>query len=175
MISDEFLDAINVDTALIDAAEHEFTHPVLKVFLLLSIGTDPEAAYDAAEELASALNQLARDETVAKHRLAQILGRPGRDYQRALFYSVAGRGIYSNAAQLNALVPLLQARRDVWASMTQAGRPVSTQGQSYLAPAGEGPQGTFNPDFELSQIDRDWLDSWKEFDEQDRKQGSWRP
>lgn len=169
MVSDEFLDDVNVDTALEDTAEHAFTHPVLKVMALLSIGTDPLAALDGAEELASAVNQLARDERIAKHRIAEILSRPGCDYQRALFYTLAGRGIYDNSAQLNGLVRLLQARRDMWVTLQECGRKAKTLGVAYAVPEGEGPRGTFDPDFSLSAKDRLSIDGWREMEEEDRQ------
>lgn len=169
MISDEFLDEINVDTALIDASEHEFSGTIERALALLSIGTDPVQGYYAAEEMASAVNLLAHDQQTARHRLAEILSRPGSDYQRALFYALAGRGIYHNSPYLNGLVQLMKARCDMWCELRNAGRAARVAYNAYVVPGGEGPRGQFDPDFELSEIDQAAIGLWDDVAAMERK------
>src|SRR3546814_2058090 len=77
-----------------------------------SIGIDPIAGLRAVIELSSALERIVRGESEGKTQLAAILDRAGDDYQRCLWYTVAGRDPLAVATSFGELEKLMAARAD---------------------------------------------------------------
>src|SRR3546814_1778779 len=67
------------------------------------------------------MNRIVRGEDDGKRRLAEILGRDGDDYQRCLWYSVAGRDPLAVATCFSELEKLMAARASLWVETSRRG------------------------------------------------------
>src|SRR3546814_4642681 len=79
-----------------------------------SIGIDPIAGLRAVIELSTAMERIVRGENDGKAQLASLLGRAGDDYQRCLWYTVAGRAPLAVATSFGELEKLMAARAMLW-------------------------------------------------------------
>ena len=163
MTIDDFMDDIDLDSALEDLAQDCRATTVLRMMALLSIGTDPYKAWAAAAELAAAIGELDRSEAAAKQKIAAILARRGWDYQRGLFYIMAGRGLYANGSELSRLLRLLEARRRILDYALAGGHCPKPTVLAYRDKGGEGPRGTYDAAFDLSDVDLRYIAEWGAF------------
>lgn len=85
---------VNVEFALRDPLCDPATLPTHAALAALSIGVVPKDAYESVAELRQAVNEVYCGMPDARARLTGILGnRCCDDYQRAVYYAVAGRGV----------------------------------------------------------------------------------
>ena len=117
-------------------------------------GGDPMAATQfnhgrQAEELVEAVRLMVGGNPQGKIDLARILGKTGNDYQRCLWYAVAGRGALTVAADLHWLTGILATRAEVWLGQKGWDRAVTKQPDPYVTDRPEGPVGRFRSSFEL--------------------------
>ena len=135
-------------TEIRDSADEQWT---LRALAGASVGVEPEDARSAARELSDAVNGLMAGIDGAKAELATILGGCGNDYQRCLWYSLAGRDPLGTAIDLARLVELLDRRcklaRDAAAAMTG----VTVAHDPYVTDEVDGPLGVFSADFTLGR------------------------
>ena len=163
MTIDDFMDDIDLDSALEDLAQDCRATTVLRMMALLSIGTDPYKAWAAAAELAAAIGELDRSEAAAKQKIAAILARRGWDYQRGLFYIMAGRGLFANWTELSRLLRLLDARRKLLDYALAGEHCPKPPVAAYRDKGGEGPRGAYDAEFDLSDVDRRYIADWGVF------------
>ena len=90
-LQDLWLEGIDVDAALYDIRDDDTQAWEVRALAGASIGIDPIAGLRAVIELSTAMERIVRGENDGKAQLASILGRAGDDYQRCLWYTVAGR------------------------------------------------------------------------------------
>jgi hypothetical protein len=140
---------IDIDLGLAEVRDCGDEHWTMRALAGASVGVDPEDALSAAAELAGAVNGLIAGQPRAKAELATILGGRGNDYQRCLWYTLAGRDPLGTAVDLGRLVELLGARvqcaRD--AAMRSSGIVLSPA--PYVTDQADGPLGLFSADFTL--------------------------
>lgn len=143
-----FLEDINVDLELIDIRDNVDEHWTKRALAGASVGTDPVPAYDAVDALASAVKLVVAGSDIGKRHLAMILTN-GSDYQRNLWFSVAGRDPFAVASDFAWFTEILGARAEMWAKRTKAQRSVTKERDPYYAQDPEGPTAVFDPNFEL--------------------------
>src|SRR3546814_19423454 len=85
------------------------------------MGIGGVAGVRAVLVLCEAMNRIVRGEDDGKRRLAEILGRDGDDYQRCLWYSVAGRDPLAVATCFSELEKLMAARASLWVETSRSG------------------------------------------------------
>ena len=146
MSADNWLRGVNVDEELV--ATRDNIHEVWEVRALAgaSVGIDPIAGLAELSALGTAVDAVVRQEASGRAALAEILGR-GSDYQRCLWFSLAGRDPFSVASALTQLRDLMEARAEMWLSAQRAGHAPVTYANPYHAAAPEGPRGIYDPDF----------------------------
>ncbi|MDT1000429.1 hypothetical protein RNI08_32370, partial [Pseudomonas aeruginosa] len=67
-----------------------------------------------------------------KRELAEILGDARNDYQRCLWYTLAGRHPFAIATDVRWLTGLLRARDAQWMAAHKAGRTVTKEPSPYV-------------------------------------------
>jgi hypothetical protein len=110
---------------------------------------DPEDALSAASELSRAVDGLMAGHAGAKATLAAVLGGRGNDYQRCLWYMLAGRDPLGTAVDLGRLVELLGGRAALARDAAVNGSGVSVESDPYVTDQADGPLGVFPADFTL--------------------------
>src|SRR3546814_3316108 len=109
-----WLEGIDVDAALYDMRDDDTQAWEVRALAGASIGIEPIAGLRAGIELSTAMERIVRGENDGKAQLASILGRAGDDYQRCLWYTVAGRDPLAVATSFGELEQLLAARAMLW-------------------------------------------------------------
>ena len=131
-----------------DCADEQWT---LRALAGSSVGVEPDEAYSAAHELSEAVNGLMAGIAGAKAALATILGGRGNDYQRCLWYTLAGRDPLGTAVDLARLVELLDRRRQLARQAAVATTGASLAHAPYVTDEVDGPLGVFSADFMLGR------------------------
>jgi hypothetical protein len=149
MTMERWLDGIDVDLTLIETRDDPDEPWTRRALAGASVGVDPMDAYEGAQELVEAVGLMVGGNPDGKASLARILGKGGNDYQRSLWYAVAGRGALSVAADLHWLMAVLASRAEVWLGRKGWDLPVNKQPDPYVTDRPEGPVGRFRSSFEL--------------------------
>lgn len=110
----------DLDIHLRDEALNERNTPAMRMVANASIGVDPHDAYYSVRELREAISDVFQGEIGAKKRLAGVLSTQCDDYQRCLYYALAGRGIVQMLETFDWLVEILASRAVVSADMRRA-------------------------------------------------------
>ena len=153
MQMEQFLEKTNLDSVLKEYADQPHASAAGRMLAMLSVGTDPEKGCAAIEELTSAIDQLGFDAKTAKHRIAEMLARPGNDYQRAMFYALARTGLYINLWALKEIAEIMGDRRDTHKQLRMMGLDGRIAGSAFDHAVSLGPVGTFDADFKLCAED----------------------
>ena len=140
---------LDLDLGLIEIRDCADEHWTLRALAGASVGIEPEDGYSAAAELAEAVNGLMAGVDSAKVALAAILGGRGNDFQRCLWYALAGRDPLGTAVDLGRLVELLGARRSLARKAAVAGTGVAIAPVPYVTDEADGPLGVFSHRFTL--------------------------
>ena len=140
---------LDLDLGLIEIRDCADEHWTLRALAGASVGVDPEDAFSAAAELADAVNGLMAGFDCAKVAVATILGGRGNDYQRCLWYALAGRDPLGTAVDLGRLVELLGARRALARKAAVTGTGVAVARDPYVTDEADGPLGVYSPEFTL--------------------------
>ena len=158
-LQDLWLEGIDVDAALYDVRDDDAQAWEVRALAGASIGIDPIAGLRAVIELSSALERIVRGESEGKTQLAAILDRAGDDYQRCLWYTVAGRDPLAVATSFGELEKLMAARALLWVEVGDRGLAPTKSDNPYWTTAPEGPRATFSDRFELGDHWRPYLPS----------------
>ena len=153
---------IDIDLGLAEVRDCNDEHWTMRALAGASVGVDPEDALSAASELSRAVNGLMAGHPEAKAELATILGGRGNDYQRCLWYALAGRDPLGTSVDLGRLVDLLGARAQCAHDAALSGRGVVLSPTPYVTDSVDGPLGVFSADFTLGA-------QWAPFAIPDRK------
>ena len=138
-LQDLWLEGIDVDAALYDIRDDDTQAWEVRALAGASIGIDPIAGLRAVIELSTAME------------LASILGRAGDDYQRCLWYTVAGRDPLAVATSFGELEKLMAARAMLWVEADDRGLTPAKADNPYWTTRPEGPPATFSDRFELGE------------------------
>src|SRR3546814_17351038 len=90
------------------------------------------------------MERIVRGENDGKAQLASILGRAGDDYQRCLWYTVAGRDPLAVATSFGELEKLMAARAMLWVEADDLGLTPAKAAHPYWTTRQEGHQATFS-------------------------------
>jgi len=113
-----FLAPFDLDVTLRDAALDEQNRPTRRMIANAAIGMHVEDAYFSVRELREAVSWIHEGETGGKRKLASILSNPaGDDFQRCIYFCLAGRGVVEMLDDLMWLEELLEARGRVAGEM----------------------------------------------------------
>ena len=89
----DFTGPIDLDLTLRDASLNPDVRPTRRAIAAASIGIEPEDAYYSVRELREACEWIHEGDPAGKAKLAQMLGNRCDDYQRCIYYNLAGRGV----------------------------------------------------------------------------------
>lgn len=142
---------IDIDITLVDASLDYMERPERRAIAALSIGVEAIDAYYSVAELREAVHSVGSRHPDGRQKLGRILGERGDDYQRAIYYALAGRGASHMLDDLDWLIAILEARGGV-ARDHAVMEPISP----YVSPEPDGPVGCFAPSFPLGM-------SWRSF------------
>lgn len=137
----------DLDVALRDEALAPDNRPTRRAIANLAIGMEVEDAYYSTRELREAVSWVHEGTAGGKAKLTQILGNRCDDFQRALYYALAGRGVVLMLDDLLWLEGLLEARGRVAASARRAKVAAMPLAEPYVAKEADGPVGVFGTDF----------------------------
>jgi hypothetical protein len=140
---------IEIDLGLAEVRDCPEEHWTMRALAGASVGVDAEDALSAATELSRAVNGLMAGHAGAKAALATILGGQGNDYQRCLWYNLAGRDPLGTSVDLGRLVELLSGRAALARGAAVNGSGVLVEADPYVTDEADGPLGAFSGDFTL--------------------------
>ena len=106
-----YLNRFDLDITLRDASVDPASRPTQRMLAAAALGMDVEDAYFAAVELREAVEWIHEGITGGKRKLSTILGNSCDDYQRCLYYILAGRGVVQMLDDLMWLEELLEGPR----------------------------------------------------------------
>ena len=145
----DWLDRIDLDLSLEEAALAPELSPGRRMLANACIGMDPLDAYYATAELHQAAAWVHEGLPEGKRKLVGILGNDAADdFQRCLYYALAGRGVVAMLDDLGWLTALLERRARIAAETHDKRLVAKPMIAPYVAPEPDGPVGRFAGDFE---------------------------
>ncbi len=145
----DFTGPIDLDITLREASLDPDIRDTRRAIAAASIGVEPEDAYYSVRELREACEWIHEDEPGGKRKLTQILGNACDDYQRCIYYNLAGRGVVVLLDDLLWLEALLLGRGRVAGFLHREKLPKVQMKAPYVAAAPDGPLGRFEPEFAI--------------------------
>ena len=146
---DGFRDWIDVEIPLRDASVDPNVRPSRRMIAGACLGVGLEDAYYSVRELREAIMLVHQGERRGRGKLAEILGNQCDDFQRCLYYALAGRGIVLVLDDLVWLERLLKQRGDLAAGSASGGVRVMPLVNPYVAAEPDGPVPAVDSDFVL--------------------------
>jgi len=137
----------DLDIALRDAALDEANRPTRRMLANACIAVESYDAYYSARELIEALEAMHEGKAGAKAKLAEVLSNACDDFQRCLYYCVAGRGVVQMLDDLAWLSDMLEARTVLSAELMRNNTPPMIQINPYVAPEPDGPVPSRDAEF----------------------------
>lgn len=111
----------DLDLQLIESRDDDCLPWSKRALAGLSVGVSVAEGLHDAEELHQAVYAMTLDQQRGRRMLNHILEREGAHYQRALWYSLAGRGLFEANVDLTWLVRILTSRSTVAFSLLENG------------------------------------------------------
>lgn len=133
-----FMDWVDVEIGLRDASLDPNLRPSRRMLAAACLGVGIEDAYYSTRELREAIARVHDGEAKARRRLAEILANGCDDFQRCLYYALAGRGIVTILDDLVWLEGLLKQRGDFAAAAGRAGGRTMPLVNPYVASEPDG-------------------------------------
>ena len=144
-----FHDHFDLDVTLRDASLDPHTRPTRRMIAGASLGMCVEDAYFSVRELREAVQWVHEGEIAGKKRLAAILGNDGADdFQRCIYFCLAGRGVVSMLDDLEWLEDLLERRGRIAGEQKRLKETVMPLVNPYVADAPDGPLVRMDGNFE---------------------------
>ena len=143
-----YLEPFDLDITLRDANTDLDNSPERRNLAGAAIGMDVEDAYFAAVELREAVEWVHEGVPGGKRKLSMILGNACDDYQRCLYYSLAGRGVVKMLDDLMWLEDLLEARGRVAGQLAKKRIQTMPLECPYVSTKADGPLVRADDDFE---------------------------
>ncbi len=100
----------DTDIVLRDASVDPHNRPTRRMIAGAAIGVEVDDAYYSTRELREAVSWVHEGDRRGKVRLKRLLANACDDFQRCLYYSLAGRGIVQMLEDLEWLEEILEAR-----------------------------------------------------------------
>ena len=143
-------EAFDVDLELKEVRDNPDENWTIRALSGHSVGMPLDDGYLAACELGDALEWVVAGCDEGKARLAAILGNGCDDYQRLLYYTIAGRGPFGVIADLPRLVVMMKTRMDVGHQAESDNVGLQVAMPPYPDALPEGPLGRFDAAFTLA-------------------------
>jgi hypothetical protein len=135
-----FFDRFDLDITLRDAALDAENRPTRRMIANAAIGMDVEDAYYSVRELREAVSWTHEGDMGAKRKLAEILANDGADdFQRCVYFCLAGRGVVGMLDDLEWLEDLLEHRGRVAGEAARMKTRRMPLTNPYVADAPDGP------------------------------------
>ena len=145
------LDQFDLDIVLRDASCDANLPPTQRAIAALCIGIGVDDAYLSVRELREAVSLVHEGAAGGRAKLAGILSTRCDDFQRAIYYSLAGRGVVEMAEAMDWLLAILKARGRTAAWLSRLRVRCKDLISPYVSEAPDGPLVSASPDFELGQ------------------------
>jgi hypothetical protein len=110
----------DTDIMLRDAAIDPQNRPTRRMIANSAIGVEVDDAYYSLRELREAISWIHEGDTRGKPKLARMLSNECDDYQRCIYYSLAGRGIVQMLDDLEWLEDILETRARIVGQVRRA-------------------------------------------------------
>ena len=150
MKTTDFRHRFDLDITLRDAALDPEVRPTRRMIANAAIGMHVEDAYFSARELREAIEWVHDGVPGGKAKLASILANTGGDdYQRCLYFCLAGRGVVGMLDDLMWLEDLLERRGRVAGENHRLKVKLMPLVSPYVADAPDGPLVEMSADFPL--------------------------
>lgn len=147
----EVCHGFDLDIGLRDAACDANVVPVRRAIANLSIGMDVDDAYYSVRELREAMVMVFEGSPKGREKLASVLAAACDDFQRAIYYALAGRGIGDALEALDWLLAILKARGKLAASLSRQRIYRRALISPYVSEEPEGPLVSPDRGFELGK------------------------
>lgn len=148
MKTTDFRHRFDLDITLRDAALDPEVRPTRRMIANAAIGMHVEDAYFSARELREAIEWVHEGVPGGKAKLASILANTGGDdYQRCLYFCLAGRGVVGMLDDLMWLEDLLERRGRVAGENHRLKVRAMPLVSPYVADAPDGPLVEMSADF----------------------------
>lgn len=144
-----FVDRFDLDITLRDVSTDLEVVPTRRAIAALSQGMPIEDAYYSIRELREAVALTHEGDPGGKRKLSRILSTACDDYQRAIYYSLAGRGIVNMLDALEWLEDLLELRGRIGGEAHASGIRTMPVAHPYVAEAPDGPLPADDAAFEM--------------------------
>ena len=131
-------DPVDPDLILRDLAT-EHTSNEMRAMANLTIGMGIDEAYYSVRELKEAVSLLDQNQFLGKAPLSKILSADCRDYQRAIFFCLAGRGLSKMLELLTELEQILETRGHANRSLREQGIEAKVLDDPYTSDFAFGP------------------------------------
>ena len=165
----EFIGEFDLDAVLTELSVDLDIRVTRRMLAGACIGSNPEDAYLSARELRESLEWIHEGENEGKVKLTTILSTACDDFQRCLYYCVAGKGVVTMLDDLVWLEKLLEARGRIAGHIYRNKLPVKLLVNPYVAAEPDDPLGRFDPAF---AIGASWShDPGPDYDSDDRGPG----
>lgn len=139
----------DLDITLRDAALDMENRPTRRMIANAAIGMHVEDAYYSVRELREAVSWVHEGVSAGKLKLAEILGNDGADdFQRCIYFCLAGRGVVDMLDDLEWLEDMLERRGRVAGEMRRMKGRCMPLTKPYVADAPDGPLVRLDADFE---------------------------
>lgn len=139
----------DLDIALRDAGCDPELLPQQRVVANLCLGMEIDDAYLSVRELAQAVEWVHHGVPEGRAKLAAILSNACDDFQRAIYYALAGRGIVEMLDTLAWLAALLKARGKMAAQLSRRRIARRDLVSPYVAAEPDGPLVSADSGFSL--------------------------
>lgn len=130
---------IDLDIPLRDAGCDVSLSPTRRMIANAAIGVAPDDAYYSTRELRDAVDWVNNCEPDGKKRLTRILATPCDDFQRCLYFCLAGRGVAQMLEDLDWLETLTLARAQAANRLFREKARVLPLVNPYVAECPDGP------------------------------------
>lgn len=149
MTTSSFRERFDLDITLRDAALDAEIRPTRRMIANAAIGMDVEDAYYSVRELREAVSWVHEGEPTGKSKLAGILANDGADdFQRCVYFCLAGRGVVGMLDDLEWLEDLLERRGRVAGEQKRLKSTRMPLASPYVADAPDGPLVKLDGQFE---------------------------
>ncbi len=145
------LDHFDLDIVLRDASCDLNLPPARRAIAALCIGVGVDDAYLSVRELREAVSLVHENAAGGRAKLASVLSNSCDDFQRAIYYCLAGRGVVEMAEAMDWLLALLKARGRTAALLSRSRVRRKDLISPYVSEEPDGPLVSASPDFELGQ------------------------
>jgi hypothetical protein len=148
MSMSNFLDRFDLDITLRDAALDPDNRPTRRMIANAAIGMDALDAYYAVREIREAVQWIHEGLAQGKRKLASLLSNPqADDFQRTIYFCLAGRGVVEMLDDLAWLEDLLERRGRIAGQIHREKRTILPLTNPYVAAEPDGPLVESRADF----------------------------